>query len=57
MGFSEAVRVKPVLPVHNKRTDARLRLAEYKELRRHKNISSYLGATRAIRDTAMNIHY
>ena len=57
MIFSEAVGAKPVLPVHNKWTDARLRLAECKELRRRKNVSLYLGATRAIRDTVINIYY
>ena len=55
--LSEVVGAKPVLPVHNKWTDARLRLAERKELRRRQNLRSYLGATRAIRDTAINIHY
>ena len=46
-----------MLPIHNKWTDARLRLAERKESRRRKNLSSYLRATRAIRDTAINMHY
>ena len=54
---SENLGAKPVLPIHNKWTDARLRLAERKELRRRRVQSSYLRVLRAIRDFAINIHY
>lgn len=55
--LSEVVGAKPVLPVYNKWTDARLRLAERKELRRRQKLRLYLRAIRAIRDTAINIYY
>lgn len=46
-----------VLPVHNKWTTARLRLAEHMELRGRQKLRSYLGAIRAIRDSVFDIHY
>ena len=55
--LSEVVGAQLLLPPANKWTDSRLRLAQRNELRRRQNLRPYLGATRAVRDTAINIHY
>ena len=45
------------LPLHNKWTDSRLRLAHRQELQICTKLRPYLGANRAIRKTAIDIHY
>ncbi len=55
--FSEAIGPQRQLPLHNKWTDSRLRLAQRQELQRCTNLRLYLGANRAIRKTAIDIHY
>lgn len=55
--LSEVVEAKPVLPDPNKWTDARLRLAARKELRRRQNLRPCLQATRAIRRTVIDLYY
>ena len=55
--LSEVVGAKPVLLVHIKWANARLHLAERMELRRRQKLRPYLGASRAIRDSVIDIHY
>ena len=55
--LSEVVEAKPVLPDFNKWTDARLRLAARKELRRRQNLRLCLYAIRAIRYTVIDLYY
>ena len=55
--FSEAVGPQRQLPLQNKWIDSRLRLAQRQELQRCPYLRPYLGANRAIRKTAIVIHY